>query len=164
MSPQPPYSLALTVCEPYLTALLNGTKTLELRGSHPRPLVTQVQEIPKGGRIYSFITTHGRLPDFLFFLRGHRCYGYAHVTGCIGFRKDTPRAEADDFAHTHAGEIAATPDFIRRYLLSHPHPIAYRIGSVRAFAEPVPCRLAPTSWCYADPELLSLISATPRQQ
>lgn len=128
--------LILAMREKWLNLILDGTKTAEVRRTHPaRPC---------------------DMPDYLYlYHRGH-IHGMAEVRAyrflpCGWFSLDAVEVQ----------EACLSLEEARGYLQISSRGVIYKLGRVQRFTQPIPVPCRPQSWQYATPELLDIIN-TPR--
>lgn len=138
-----PYNLILAMREPYLTQLLNGEKTAEVRRTKPDLINIY------GCRLYLY----------------HKKRIYGHVT--VKNWQHTAYQFLTPLCKEWSAAAALTPDEMKKYLsgglskagmeMACRNGIIYLVGEPVRYAFPVdvPCR--PQSWQYMTPEIKALL-------
>lgn len=137
-----PYHLILAMREPYLTQLLNGEKTAEVRRTAPDLLNL------KGCRLYLY----------------HKKHIYGHVT--VQEVQRTHHLYLDSVCNIYARAACLPVEDMKKYLYGYRSAdgiaccckgIIYFVGAPVRYAEPVavPCR--PQSWQYMTGDTLALL-------
>lgn len=124
--------------EPFLSAVLNGEKTIEVRRTRPR-----------------------RLPIMLFFYYRGKIYAGAtlkHVhclPCCYAIRENRVTVQAA--CKRFHGQACLTYEAMRDYLSLGTAPTLYELGAVEVYRNPVPVPCRPQSWQYMTDDMMKMI-------
>lgn len=132
-----PYNIILAMREPYLSQILSGKKTVEVRRTRPNTI-----------------------PCMVFLYHRGKIYGSAEVNR-VEILPPGRTSEGDkalrEACKRFAWKACLTEDEMYRYLNLAPAPTLYGLEAAQAFARPieVPCR--PQSWQYMTEEIMQVL-------
>ena len=131
--------LILAMRERWLNLILDGTKTAEVRRTHPaRPC-----DMPDYLYLYHRGCIHG--------MAEVRVYRYL-ISGWFSLYKGECK------------ESCLSVEEAKRYLQTSSRCVIYKLGRVERFLKPIPVPCRPQSWQYATQELLEIINGKGDQQ
>lgn len=139
-----PRDLILAMRQPYLDLLLNGTKTVELRTTHPK-LLCEVG----GRRIWG--TMYGKR---LYLARRGFIHGEVLIDA-IDFNTTMPA----HFAVTYAERACLDISTAVAMLKGRRTAAAYHVSHPIRYAAPVCIMRTPQSWQYAAPDIVDMCAA-----
>lgn len=137
--------LILAMREPWLTKLLSGEKTAEVRRTRPR-----TAELAGVKRLYLY--------------RGGCIYGWVPVAGwsCFADGIHPVEARVQPLVDRYAARACLTPQEMLRYLHGFPvgavvYKVAGPLSAPVRYAVPVPVPCRPQGWQYMTAEILALL-------
>lgn len=124
----PSPEIIIPLRQPWLELILNGTKTAELRRTHP-----------------SYI------PDRLYLYHRRCIHGHADVAA---WDLHSTRRQ---FAANWSKHLCLPPAEILKYLEGAANPIVYNLANITKYPHPIPIPAKPQTWIYMTPAIRTLI-------